>query len=613
MRNAILLAVVLPGLLLGCGEGPSAPAGPTGSGGSSGTGTGGIDTGGSHTGGTGTGTGGGDTGGSIEPGDPAVLGLPPLTTVNNGRFATSPECKQCHSNAPGAQAMRDEKGEGIGFFDLWQATMMAGSARDPLWRAVVSAEVAATPSQKEYIEAKCMRCHTPMASADAELSGADDVKMALIGDGTEAGTLALDGVSCALCHQIQPDGLGSPSSFTGHYVIEAAGEMYGPHASPFAMPMVNNTGFQPVQASHVRESRLCGSCHTLETEAFDPAGQPEGIVLPEQTPYLEWRSSAFSDEGPSPGPAARSCQGCHVPTESAAGVPIASRIARNPGGSDFPPVGPREPFGRHLFVGGNTLVPAIFKAWADVLNPQAPPEAFDRTIAFARQQLTEHSATLQVEEAARDGGDVVVKLRLANLTGHKFPTAHPARRAWLRVVVSDGAGTPVLVSGDFDADGRILGAGGAVLPSELSSGPMVPHTDTVASSEEVYVLESVMGDAAGQVTYSLIRGAAYLKDTRLLPVGWSPSAADAPHVAPVGTSADPTFEAGGDLVTYRCAAPPAAGPYSVHATLLYTTLSARYADELAQWNTPEVAAFFAMLEKVSRAPETVAEVAASVD
>ncbi len=593
MRIAHSLSVLLAGVFFGCGGASSASSGTTGAGG--------AETGGNGGGNTGT------------TGDPAVLGLPALTEVNNGRFATSPTCKRCHSNAPSAKAMRDEKGDGIGFFDLWQATMMGGSARDPLWRAVVSAEVAATPSQKEYIEAKCTRCHAPMASADAELSGAGPMTMARIGDGSETGTLALDGVACALCHQIQPDGLGSPQSFTGNYVIEAVGEMYGPHAAPFTMPMVNQTGFEPVQASHVRESKLCGSCHTLETEAHDASGQPEGMVLPEQTPYLEWRSSAFNDEGPTPGPMARSCQGCHVPTDSAAGVPIETRIARNPGGLDFPPVSARKPVGRHLFVGGNTLVPAIFAAWADVLNPQAPVAAFERTIALAREQLTKFSATLEVEGSARVGDDIVVKLRLTNLTGHKFPTAHPARRAWLRVVVSDAAGKVVFASGDFDANGQILGASGSPLASELPSGPMMPHLDTVDSADEAYLLESVMADAGGEVTYSLIRGATYLKDSRLLPAGFAPSAADAPHVAPTGTSEDPTFVAGSDVVTYRCAAPSGKGPYSVKATLVYTPLSARYAVELSQWSTPEVEAFFAMLAKVSRAPETVAEAAVTVE
>ncbi|MFO0592835.1 MAG: hypothetical protein U0441_35150 [Polyangiaceae bacterium] len=581
----------MSGSVFGCGGASSASSGATGAGG-------GIETGGN---------GGGNTG------DVAALALPPLQNVNNGRFATSPTCKQCHSNSANATAMRDEKKEPIGFFDLWQATMMGGSARDPLWRAVVSAEVAAAPSQKDHIEAKCMRCHAPMGSADAQLAGGDPMKMTMIGDGTDRGTLALDGVSCALCHQIQPSHLGEDQSFSGRYVIDAVGEIYGPHAAPFTMPMVHHTGFTPVQAAHVRKSSLCGTCHTLETEALDAAGEPQGMVLPEQTPYLEWRSSAFNDEGSKPGPKAKSCQGCHVPTDSAAGVPIETKIARNPGGFDFPPVSPRTPVGRHLFVGGNTLVPALFIAWPDVLQPQAPAAAFERIIALAREQLSSYSVKLTLKETARDGGEIVVKVRLDNLTGHKFPTAHPARRAWLRLVVRDKAGGVVFASGAFDADGRLLDSVGTPLPSEAANGPTLPHMDVVTGAEKPYVLESVMADAGGAPTYSLIRGAKYLKDSRLLPQGFAPSAADAPRVAAVGTSADATFAAGGDEVTYRAAAPAGKGPYSVTATLVYTPLSARYAAELSHWDTPEVKALFKMLAKVSRAPEIVAEAAASVD
>ena len=62
--------------------------------------------------------------------------------------------------------MRDETGESVAPFDLWRASMMANSARDPIWRAMVSTEVAATPSRKAEIGAKCTRCHAPMASVE---------------------------------------------------------------------------------------------------------------------------------------------------------------------------------------------------------------------------------------------------------------------------------------------------------------------------------------------------------------------------------------------------------------------------------------------------------------
>lgn len=86
----------------------------------------------------------GDTG----PDDLEELGdLEPGRAVEEGRFATSLICADCHSNSSDASAMRDERDNWIAPFDLWSSSMMANAARDPLWRAAVSAEVAATPSR----------------------------------------------------------------------------------------------------------------------------------------------------------------------------------------------------------------------------------------------------------------------------------------------------------------------------------------------------------------------------------------------------------------------------------------------------------------------------------
>lgn len=63
-----------------------------------------------------------------------------------------------------AGAMRDDKNRNVAPFDLWSGSMMANSAVDPYWKAVVSAEVAATPSQKPHIEEVCSCCHAPMSA-----------------------------------------------------------------------------------------------------------------------------------------------------------------------------------------------------------------------------------------------------------------------------------------------------------------------------------------------------------------------------------------------------------------------------------------------------------------
>jgi hypothetical protein len=71
---------------------------------------------------------------------------------------TSEACALCHSTSERATAMRDSAERSVAPFDLWQSTMMANAARDPFWRAVMSAEMAATPNAAAHIAGECMKC-----------------------------------------------------------------------------------------------------------------------------------------------------------------------------------------------------------------------------------------------------------------------------------------------------------------------------------------------------------------------------------------------------------------------------------------------------------------------
>jgi hypothetical protein len=525
--------------------------------------------------------------------------------VLEGRFATSLVCARCHSHSDNAQAMRDAQGRTVAPFDLWRASMMANSARDPLWRAVVAAEAAATPSRSAEIQAECMRCHAPMAAIEAERAGEAPVDLALLKTDGARAQLALDGVSCTVCHQIPESSLTNDS---GHLGIGDDRLIFGPHAEPFTGPMRRFTNYTPTHATYLRKSALCATCHTLHTETLAPDGAKTGHRLPEQTPYLEWRNSVFNDELAEPGPDAASCQACHMPTADDDGVPIETRLAHNPMGRDFPFVKPRAPYGRHVFVGGNTLVPAIFRDRAEELGTLASRTAFEATIAATRSQLTTRTARVVLDEVTREDEQVIVPVRVENLVGHKLPTGFPeVRRAWLRVRVRDAAGAIIASSGEHDASGRILGATGAPLPSELAGGPVEPHCDHVASADQVALFEAVLADAEGRPTWRLLRGASYLKDDRLLPRGWRPDHPDAAITAPVGLEGDANFTAGGDVVQFTLRAPGAA---AVEVALLYQSLGARFAAELFALDAPEIARFRAMfdaLPEVDRTPVVVAE------
>ncbi|MEZ5979643.1 MAG: hypothetical protein R3F34_15700 [Planctomycetota bacterium] len=515
----------------------------------------------------------------------------------------STACALCHSNSDAATAMRDADGVGVAPFDLWSGTMMANSARDPLWRAVVSAEVAATPSRRADIEAKCLRCHSPMA----RFAGLDELELEspihVLHHDSRVGELARDGVSCTICHGIVPDGLGTEASYTAGFRLDDRQRLFGPHAEPFAMPMQRHTGFTPTEASHVTTSALCASCHTLETHALDADGEEVGVHFLEQSPYLEWRNSDFRDEG-DPGPLAASCQSCHVPKHDLLGRPISTRIARNPAGRDFPPVEPRDTYGRHAFVGGNTTVLSMLRDFGAELGVTAPAEAFQRTIDAARAQLATATADVSIEDVRAEDGALRFRVAVANRTGHKFPTGHPIRRAWLRVVVRDANGATLFVSGDTDHRGRIVGRDGAPLLSELAGGPIEPHRDVVRAPDEVVLYHAVMSDSLGNATHTLLRGAGWVRDDRLLPKGWRADAPDASRTAPVGVEGDADFVAGGDSVRFELEGLERAA--SIEVALVYQPVSLRWVAELQRFATPEIARFQRLFEHSDPSPELVA-------
>lgn len=512
-------------------------------------------------------------------------------SVSTDRFATSELCSRCHSTAASAKALKDSQGRSIGPHDLWRTSMMAHSSVDPFWRAVVAAEVAATPSRKAEIEAKCLRCHAPMASVEAECTGTTPTRKRFLHGTFTLARLASDGVSCTVCHQFPSDGLGKDNSFSGQFRIGDQGRIFGPHARPFFMPMYRHTGYRATESSHVRESALCASCHTLFTDALAPDGSPTGHTLLEQGPYVEWQNSQFNDEVERPGKHAASCQDCHVPTTDVDGAPIRAGIARNPGGWDFPPVRPRSPFGRHVFTGGNTLVPSILRNEVSKAGDAAAAAAFDSMIQETNQMLRKETARIKIVKAEWQGEHLSIAVEVLNLTGHKLPTACPSRRVWIRLKVHDATGQVVFASGGFDDRGRIVDRDGEVLASERAGGPISPHFSKIDSPNQVQIYEAVMEDADGDATYSLLRGARYHKDDRLLPLGWKSDHPRGAVTAPAGTAKDRDFAAGSDTVLYAFQAPPGRGPYRVEASLHYQVLGSRYAAELFTHKVPEMKKF----------------------
>jgi hypothetical protein len=486
-------------------------------------------------------------------------------------------------------------GEDVSIGADWRASMMGNSARDPYWMAAVRREVMDHPQAQAAIEDECSICHMPMTTFPARASGGKGRIFDYLPGGRSAGAdaaLAADGVSCTVCHQLSATRLGDPATFTGKYVIDVntgtgTGAGAGPRAfGSFAVDpgrtrvMQSGSGFAPTESTHLQRAETCASCHTLFTHAIGPDGADAG-TLPEQTLFLEWQQSDFR--------ATSSCQACHMPVVEGE-TPIASVLGQ-----------PRAGMSRHSFRGGNFFMLQMLNRYRDELGVRAPSRemtrAVERTVAFLQQD----TARVGVVNGARSGSRLEFDVTLENLTGHKFPTAYPSRRAWLQVTVADAAGRVVFESGAFAPDGRVMGN-----DYDEDATRFEPHHTRIERADQVQVYESVMADARGSLTTGLLSGARYLKDNRLLPRGFNKATATADVAVHGAAATDEDFVGGGDRVRYAIDTGGAAGPLTVTARLWFQPIAYRWAANLRSYDAPEPRRFVRYYESMASVSALVA-------
>jgi hypothetical protein len=345
-------------------------------------------------------------------------------------FAGSGICARCHEGL-------FEDGIDVSPVTLWRSTMMANAAKDPLWRAKVSAEGAEFPDLQAVIEEKCIKCHSPVLYKQSVFDGVPYSMPNLEND-----RLARDGDTCTVCHQILPDNFGIKDSFSGDFMIwrdppAALRTIFGPYPNPFAGPMVNNVNYTPVfaypaSAYSINDSEHCATCHNLFTNYVLQDGSLSTDKFPEQTPYYEWKNSDYFSSN-------TTCQECHMPQTS---TPIRISTAA-PGAT-----GTRTPFRYHYFVGGNRFMPAVLQDNIDLLGVTATAAHFDTTIANTTDLLQNKTLELAAGYAIVDS-ILTVNVTVINKAGHKLPTGIPLRRVWIHLTVTDSSGSvdPIFESG----------------------------------------------------------------------------------------------------------------------------------------------------------------------
>ena len=130
------------------------------------------------------------------------------------------------------------------------------------------------------IQDECAACHMPMPQRIARAAGGKGAGVRppadRPADASTRGGWPRDGISCTVCHQIAPDGLGTPRELQRElrHAADAAGRRPARSSGRTTIDAGRRTimrsvsGFVQEEAPHIKQSELCASCHTLITEAF---------------------------------------------------------------------------------------------------------------------------------------------------------------------------------------------------------------------------------------------------------------------------------------------------------------------------------------------------------
>ena len=500
-------------------------------------------------------------------------------------FLPSYRCQGCHGADSSGYANVNESGEDVNLFDHWKATMMAQSARDPLWRAKVMQEITVNPSHAAELQDKCTSCHAPMGHYNAMLHGAAHYSLNdVLGD-----SLGIDGVSCAGCHTMNNQGLGHilGQSFSGEIPYDTTRKIFGPFQNPFLGPMDLYEGYTPVYSAHMDESKICSSCHTLITNSADLSGNATGLQFVEQATYHEYLNSSFPAND-------IKCQTCHMPT-----LPDPIVIAN--GNINYQA---RFPFNQHRFAGSNHFMLNLMKNNRQALGIDATDAHYDTVINYTDIMLQQRSVDINLSLDSISSDTVYYKVKLKNKAGHKFPSGYPARRAVLQFVVTgSNPSDTIFRSGTFTSDFRVVGE-----PSSFE-----PHHQVINQNDRPQIYEMVMGDVNYNYTSVLERATHLLKDNRLPPAGFTTTHASYDTVK-VSQDAlnDPDFNknqqgvegTGEDVVYFHVPLNGHSGFIQAGAKMYYQAVPPRFLDEMFGISNPHqfISDFQTMYNNADRNP-----------
>lgn len=541
------------------------------------------------------------------------------------QFITSDQCLGCHdAGSTGLQfdmTAPDVAADtllNLSPYGTWRTSPMGLGGRDPIFYAQLASETETFhPEFSPEIQDTCLGCHGILGQRQYKIDHGGDAtflrefanavpypsnsKENPMLDKAPYGSLARDGISCTSCHHTvlteedteknegekwnegvaqrqeflaQNVNAGFAKTFTGSFFVGPPDNLYGPFEDPKTLPMEHGLGIVPEHAASIRNSGVCGTCHTVYLPILYE-GETLGHTY-EQTTYPEWAFSAYrtgadpwrpSRELPTgAGSLAQSCQDCHMPSRDADGDPYVTKIASIQEYSNFPATDNvanpedvdlevREAFARHTLVGLNVFFVEMAKQFPDVLgirtqDPMMVDRGLDPVLFTERAMLEQASAKtarVRVSDVEKNGGTLKVKVSVESDVGHKFPSGVSFRRAFLELAVLDGDGRILWASGRTDEHGLIVDEKGEPIAGELFWKPDCsgrvegtahqPHYEEITDENQAQIYQELVvappdgrdpagvrcGDdytPGGLFTTSFLSICGHVKDNRILPHGF---------------------------------------------------------------------------------------------
>jgi hypothetical protein len=249
---------------------------------------------------------------------------------------------------------------------------------------------------------------------------------------------------------------------------------------------------------------------------------------------------------------------------------------------------------RHVFRGGNFLLPRVLNRFRGELGVEATAAELEATSRRSVEHLQTNAARIHFADMSRSGDSLLVDVVVENLAGHKLPTAYPSRRVWIHFSVSDASGNVVFESGALRRDGAIEGNA-----NDMDGTGFEPHYATITSPDQVQIYEAILTGVDGEVTTGLTTALSYVKDNRVLPKGFDKETAGEDIAVHGAAASDDDFTSNGDRTRYVIVVDDLQGPCSVNAELWYQPIGYRWAENLREYEAMEPQRFVRYFEDVS--------------